>query len=67
MASPPSRWILPGAVIVGMTVALMHLGWEYSHGGIQRHHLLNDASLPAISNAWDCWCCHCLASWRAGK
>lgn len=52
MASPPSRWILPGAVIVGMTAALIHLGWEYSHGGIQRHHLLNDASLPAISNAW---------------
>lgn len=52
MAIPHSRWILPGAVIAGMGAALIHLGWEYSHGGIQRHHLLNDASLPAISNAW---------------
>jgi uncharacterized membrane protein YeaQ/YmgE (transglycosylase-associated protein family) len=52
MAIPHARWILPGAVIAGMAAALIHLGWEYSHGGIQRHHLLNDASLPAISNAW---------------
>ncbi|MCF7752187.1 hypothetical protein KQ945_15605 [Bacillus subtilis subsp. subtilis] len=47
-----SRWLLPGALMLGMAAALMHLGWEHGHGGIQRHHLLNDASLPAISNAW---------------
>ncbi|MEW6760598.1 MAG: hypothetical protein AB1437_07220 [Pseudomonadota bacterium] len=30
----------------------LHLGWEYSHGGVAAHHPLNDASLPAISNWW---------------
>jgi hypothetical protein len=29
-----------------------HLGWEYSHGGVPAHHLLNDPGLPAISNWW---------------
>lgn len=46
------RWLLPGAVMLGMAVALLHLGWEHTHGGILRHHLLNDARLPAISNGW---------------
>lgn len=29
-----------------------HLAWEYFHGGIVSHHLLNRADLPAISNLW---------------
>lgn len=30
----------------------LHLGWEYSHGGVAAHHLLNDPGLPAVSNWW---------------
>jgi hypothetical protein len=29
-----------------------HLGWEYTHGGVPAHHLLNSPDLPAISNWW---------------
>lgn len=29
-----------------------HLAWEHAHGGIVSHHLLNDASLPALWNGW---------------
>jgi hypothetical protein len=38
-----------------MAVALyevLHLGWEYSHGGVMRHHLLQRSDWPAISNWW---------------
>lgn len=31
---------------------VLHLGWEYTHGGVPAHHLLNDPGLPAISNWW---------------
>lgn len=52
MMTETSRWLLPCAVILGIATAVLQLGWEYTHGGILRHHLLNDASLPAISNVW---------------
>ncbi|MET0289082.1 MAG: hypothetical protein ABW178_05600 [Pseudoxanthomonas sp.] len=52
MAIPKFRWLLPCAVVLGMGVVLLQLGWEHTHGGIQRHHFLNDASMPAISNVW---------------
>jgi hypothetical protein len=31
---------------------VLHLGWEYTHGGVPAHHLLNNPELPAISNWW---------------
>lgn len=31
---------------------VLHLGWEFSHGGVPAHHLLNNPELPAISNWW---------------
>ncbi len=31
---------------------VLHLGWEYTHGGVAAHHLLNDPNMPAISNWW---------------
>lgn len=53
MANSSARGLLlPGAVLLGMATALLQLWWEHAHGGILRHHLLNDPSLPAISNAW---------------
>lgn len=33
-------------------LALAHLGWEHTHGGVAAHHILNRADLPAISNWW---------------
>ena len=36
--------------LVALLLAAMHLTMEYLSGGIQSHHLLNDATLPAISN-----------------
>lgn len=35
---------------LALVAELAHLGWEYSHGGVLAHHLLNRADLPAISN-----------------
>jgi hypothetical protein len=31
---------------------MAHLMWEHVHGGIQNHHFLNRADMPASSNAW---------------
>ena len=31
---------------------LLHLGWEYTHGGVLSHHLLANPELPAVSNWW---------------
>ena len=47
-----SHWLSLCALILGTVAAALQLGWEHTHGGILRHHLLNDASLPAISNLW---------------
>lgn len=40
------------APLLGAAVAIVHLAWEASHGGIQSHHLLARADLPAVSNLW---------------
>jgi hypothetical protein len=37
---------------LGLGVVLAHLAWEFSHGGVRSHHLLNSPDLPAISNWW---------------
>lgn len=52
MTIQKSHWLLLCAVILGTVTAALQLGWEHTRGGILRHHLLNDASLPAISNLW---------------
>jgi hypothetical protein len=44
-----TRWQITFLVAVA---ELAHLGWEFLHGGVHSHHLLNRADLPAISNAW---------------
>ncbi|GAA0556174.1 hypothetical protein [Rheinheimera aquimaris] len=36
--------------LVALLLAATHLTIEYVSGGVQSHHLLNDATLPAISN-----------------
>lgn len=37
--------------IVTLLVGL-HLAWDYFHGGVPSHHLLNNEDLSAISNWW---------------
>jgi hypothetical protein len=36
--------------LMALLLAANHLTIEYVSGGVQSHHLLNDATLPAISN-----------------
>lgn len=43
------RW---GPVLLAIVVVGLHLGWEFLHGGVRSHHLLNRADLPTISNWW---------------
>ncbi len=40
------------AMVLVVFVEGFHLMWEYFHGGVKSHHLLDQASLPAISNWW---------------
>ncbi|MCC2973864.1 hypothetical protein [Massilia sp. IC2-476] len=47
--APQSRLILAATALAA---ELCHLGWEYTHGGVPAHHLLNNPDLPAISNWW---------------
>ena len=49
VAAHPMRIILTALVLL---FELAHLGWEYRHGGVLAHHLLNRADLPAVSNWW---------------
>lgn len=44
-----SRLILAAC---GLAAEVAHLGWEYTHGGVPAHHLLNNPELPAVSNWW---------------
>ena len=44
-----SRFILATSAFAA---EVLHLGWEYTHGGVPAHHLLNNPQLPAISNWW---------------
>lgn len=38
--------------LAALCAELLHLGWEYTHGGVPAHHLLNNPDLPALSNWW---------------
>lgn len=51
MSATITAWRLRLAAIAAGLVAL-HLGWEWSQGGIASHHFLADESMPEVSNAW---------------
>lgn len=51
MAASRRAWRLWLAAVAFGLVTL-HLGWEWSQGGIASHHFLADASMPKVSNAW---------------
>lgn len=44
--------LAPYGLGLAILVVAAHLGWEYTHGGVQSHHVLNRADLPAVSNWW---------------
>lgn len=55
MHSPVRRAVLRSRLVLtlcGLAAEALHLGWEHRHGVVQAHHLLDDPSLPAISNWW---------------
>lgn len=33
-------------------LAVAHLAWQYSHGGVPSHHFLDRADMPTVSNGW---------------
>lgn len=66
MANNHYRWLPAAALGLAVLAAVAHLGWEYTHGGIRSHHLLNRADLPAISNAWGLLVLPVLG-WLAGR
>lgn len=48
------RFVRIGYYFIGLiTLAIwLLLAYNYFHGGIPRHHLLADPSMPSVSNAW---------------
>lgn len=52
---------------LALVAEALHLGWEALHGGIARHHLLQQADLPAFSNAWGLLLLPALAAWAGGR
>ena len=50
-SAAPHRLIRHGLAI-GLLASALHLGWEYTHGGVASHHLLARADMPAVSNWW---------------
>ncbi len=62
---------LPRLRVYGTALALLaemaHLSWEHFHGGILRHHILNRADLPAISNWWGVLLLPALAWYLIGR
>ena len=48
LTSPIRTRLLFTGVILLAELAL--LAWEHTHGGIQSHHILHRADLPAVSN-----------------
>jgi uncharacterized membrane protein YeaQ/YmgE (transglycosylase-associated protein family) len=48
---PLQRFRVPLTAVV-LLAALANLAWEHFNGGVQSHHLLHRANLPAISNWW---------------
>ena len=52
MFSRPALQSRLALVACALAAEVLHLGWEYTHGGVLAHHLLNRADMPAISNWW---------------
>lgn len=67
-ALKPSNSNLPARLaLVALLAEVAHLGWEYFHGGILTHHVLQRADLPGISNLWGLLILPALAWWAGGR
>jgi hypothetical protein len=64
MLTTTSRLTLAALALLAEAV---HIGWEALHGGIVSHHLLQNADLPGLSNAWGLLIVPALAAWAAGR
>jgi hypothetical protein len=65
---PPSP-ALPRITLAaaGLAAELLHLAWEYFHGGVMAHHFLNSKDMPAISNWWGVLLVPALTWFLAGR
>ncbi|UVW27224.1 hypothetical protein [Massilia sp. H6] len=52
MLSRPALQVRLVLSACALAAEALHLGWEFTHGGVPSHHLLNRADLPAMSNWW---------------
>jgi len=52
MSEQEGRRLRLGLSGLAILAELAHLAWQHVHGGVQRHHFLHRADLPAISNWW---------------
>lgn len=50
--TPDTRRLRATIILLVAVLALLHLGWQWTHGGIVSHHLLANPALPAVSNGW---------------
>ncbi len=51
---PTSSLALPrrALTLLALVAELIHLSWEYTHGGVVAHHFLARADMPSVSNWW---------------
>ncbi len=41
-------------VLIITILILLHVIWDYTHGGVPVHHILADENMPGVSNWWGC-------------
>jgi hypothetical protein len=52
MQSPSPALPRIALTVVALVAELIHLSWEYLHGGVVAHHFLARADMPSVSNWW---------------
>jgi hypothetical protein len=52
---------------IALVAESIHLGWEYSHGGVVAHHFLARADMPSVSNWWGLLLIPALTWFLAGR
>jgi hypothetical protein len=50
-ATQPQRWRYTFIALV-IAAEIVHLAWEFFHGGVRTHHFLQLADMPGLSNWW---------------
>lgn len=52
MSTAALHRLISHGLAIGLVASVLHLGWEYTHGGVASHHLLARSDMPAVSNWW---------------